>query len=66
MAPHVVSPSASESLAADEGLERLRALIAEGREGEGVAWTPELRKQLSREADEMYWRGEAPDPDVCP
>lgn len=50
----------------DRRLARLRALIAEGEEGEGVPWTPELMKQLSREADEMYMRGEEPDPDVCP
>lgn len=50
----------------DRRLARLRALIAEGEEGEGVPWTPELMKQLSREADEMYLRGEEPDPDVCP
>lgn len=50
----------------DRRLERLRALIAEGEQGEGVPWTPELMKQLSREADEMYRRGEEPDPDVCP
>ena len=50
----------------DRRLARLRALIAEGEEGEGVPWTPELMKQLSREADEMLLRGESPDPDVCP
>jgi hypothetical protein len=44
----------------------LRALIVEGEEGEGVPWTPELMKQLSREADERYRRGEQPNPDVCP
>jgi hypothetical protein len=40
--------------------------MPKSREGKGVPWTPELKKQLSREADEMYWRGEEPNPDVCP
>jgi hypothetical protein len=34
--------------------------------GEAIPWTPELMDEISREADEMYWRGEKPDPDVCP
>lgn len=34
--------------------------------GEGVEWTPALREQLRQEADEMYRRGERPDPDGCP
>ena len=57
---------AFDKAALDVGLERLRAAIARGEVGEAIPWTPELNKQLSREADEMYWRGEKPDPDVCP
>jgi hypothetical protein len=34
--------------------------------GEAIPWTPELMDEISREADEMYWRGEKPDPYVCP
>lgn len=47
-------------------MQRLRAAIAKGGEGEAPPWTPELMEQLSREADEMKRRGETPDPDVCP
>lgn len=47
-------------------LERLRALIREGEEGESIPWTPELMDQLSREADEMIRLGIEPNPDVCP
>lgn len=34
--------------------------------GEGTELTTELLERLNREADEMYRRGELPDPDVCP
>ncbi|MGH2531346.1 MAG: hypothetical protein ACRDJW_03465 [Thermomicrobiales bacterium] len=34
--------------------------------GEDVEWTPAMKEQLSREADEMFRRGELPDPDVLP
>lgn len=50
----------------DRRLERRRALIAEGEEGEGIPWTPEPMKQLSRNAEERRLRGENPNPDVCP
>ena len=50
----------------DRRLQRLRAAIAEGEEGEAIPWTPELMDQLSREAEEMQRRGEMPDPEVCP
>jgi putative addiction module CopG family antidote len=46
--------------------ERLLAALAEGEVGEAIEWTPELADQLSREAEEMFHRGELPDPDVCP
>lgn len=47
-------------------VERLRAAIAKGEEGEALLWTPELMGQLTREAEEMQRRGETPNPDVCP
>jgi putative addiction module CopG family antidote len=50
----------------DRRLQRLRHAIAEGDEGEELAWTPELMEQLTREAEEMIRQGIAPDPDVCP
>jgi antitoxin ParD1/3/4 len=54
----------------DLQLDALRAKIGVGLDeldrGEGVEWTPELMERLSREADELYRRGEQPDPDVCP
>lgn len=49
----------------DRKLERLRALIDEGdravKEGRVRRWTPELRAELNRRADEMIARGEIPD-----
>jgi antitoxin ParD1/3/4 len=50
----------------DRRLQRLRAAIAEGEEGDDVPWTPELMEQLTREAEEMIQQGIDPDPDVCP
>ena len=50
----------------DHRVTRLRAAVAAGEEGESLPWTPELMDQLSREAEEMYHRGETPDPVVCP
>lgn len=51
-------------------LKALRMKIDEGLDeadrGEMDEWTPELRERLRREAQEMYARGEQPDPDVCP
>lgn len=34
--------------------------------GEGLEWTPELMEQIWREGDEMYRRGEKPDPYFLP
>ena len=44
----------------------LQVGIDQADRGETDEWTPELREQLRREADEMYLRGERPHPDVCP
>jgi putative addiction module CopG family antidote len=52
--------------AQDRRLQRLRAAIAEGEEGDDVPWTPELMEKLTREAEEMIQQGIEPDPDVCP
>jgi antitoxin ParD1/3/4 len=53
-----------------EQLNALRMKIQEGLDeadrGEVDEWTPALRERLRREAQEMYRRGERPDPDVCP
>lgn len=57
---------ALELLDRRDKLERLRALLREGEEGDSVPWTPELMAQLSQEADEMIRQGIEPDPDVCP
>jgi putative addiction module CopG family antidote len=50
--------------------EYLRGLILEAEEdiesGRTLEWTPELHRQLRREAEEMMRRGIPPDPDVCP
>jgi putative addiction module CopG family antidote len=45
---------------------RIRVGLDELDRGEGDEWTQELMERLNREADEMYRRGELPDPDVCP
>lgn len=50
----------------DRRLQRLRAAIAKGEEGDDIPWTPELMEQLTREAEEMVRQGIEPDPDVCP
>jgi antitoxin ParD1/3/4 len=53
-----------------ERVQTLRAKLQIGIDqldrGEGEERTPELMERLSREADEMFRRGELPDPDVCP
>lgn len=53
-----------------EQIEALRAKLQHAADqldrGEGEEWTPELMEQIDREADDMYRRGESPDPDVCP
>jgi hypothetical protein len=35
-------------------------------DGKVVAWTPELRRELRQEAEEMVAQGIPPDPDLCP
>lgn len=50
----------------DRKLQRLRNAIDEGKKGDPVPWTPELMEKILQEADEMYRRGELPDPDVYP
>ena len=57
---------AMELLEQREKLEHLRALLAEGEEGEGELFTPELMKQINRDADEMLRQGIEPNPVVCP
>lgn len=51
-------------------LQHLRALLAVGEEDERrgnlVDYTPELMDDIYREAEELFLRGEEPDPDVCP
>ncbi|HET8524402.1 MAG TPA: type II toxin-antitoxin system ParD family antitoxin [Thermomicrobiales bacterium] len=47
-------------------LEKLQVGVDELDHGAGVEWTAELMDQLNREADEMFRRGDTPDPDVCP
>jgi antitoxin ParD1/3/4 len=53
-----------------ERLDHLRSLLAVGMEkakrGELVELTPELMAEIAQRARERVWRGEAPDPDVCP
>lgn len=50
----------------DELLAKLQIGIDQADRGELHEWTPELRDRLIREADEMYLRGDEPDPDVLP
>ena len=65
-----VIDEAPQALDERDRLRRLRASLieaeAEVERGEGVEWTPALMEQLRQEADELYRRGIAPDPDVCP
>jgi len=57
---------AMELLEQREKLEHLRALLAEGEEGEEFLLTPELMAEINREADEMVRQGIEPNPAVCP
>jgi antitoxin ParD1/3/4 len=50
----------------EELIAKLQVGIDQADRGEVDEWTPELRDRLIREADEMYLRGEEPDPDVLP
>ncbi len=54
----------------EQRIREIRASIDEGRaaieRGEGREWTPELRDEINREADERIRLGRLPDPDVCP
>jgi antitoxin ParD1/3/4 len=69
-ADQVITEALRHLAARDRQREELRAKLQIGLDeldrGEGVEWTPELMEQLSREADDMYRRGEKPDLDVCP
>jgi antitoxin ParD1/3/4 len=51
-------------------LDHLRALIQVGLDdverGDVFEFTPELMREIEREADEAFLRGDVPDPDVCP
>jgi antitoxin ParD1/3/4 len=53
-----------------ERSEHLNSLLAVGLEqaqrGELVTFTPELFEEIDRRVEEMFQRGEEPDPDVCP
>ncbi|MCE3249995.1 MAG: Bacterial antitoxin of ParD toxin-antitoxin type system [Geminicoccaceae bacterium] len=50
-----------------ERLQHLRALLEVARhDNDLVTYTPELMDKIYREAEEMFRRGEEPDPDVCP
>ena len=53
-----------------ERLQHLRALLEVGRQdelrGDVVTFTPELFEEIDRRVEEMFLRGEEPDPDVCP
>ena len=53
-----------------EQVMHLRSLLAVGledeRQGNLVDFTPELMDDIYREAEEMFRRGEEPDPNVCP
>ncbi len=50
--------------------DRLRAALTVGMaeidRGEGVEYTPQVLKEIDREADRMLAEGVAPDPDVWP
>ena len=50
----------------DRKRQRLLALLAEGEEGEGIPYTPELRSELWQEALRRAKAGEKPSPDVMP
>lgn len=51
-------------------LEHLRSLLTVGLEeaqrGELIEFTPEYLEDLDRRVEEMFLRGDEPDPDVCP
>lgn len=53
-----------------ERSEHLNALLEVGRQdelrGDLVTLTPELFEEIDRRVEEMFLRGEEPDPDVCP
>jgi antitoxin ParD1/3/4 len=54
----------------EQRIREIRASIDEGiaaiERGEGREWTPELRDEINREADERIRLARLPDPDVCP
>ncbi len=45
---------------------RLLAALAEGEQGDGIPFTPELLEEIDREGDERLRRGDKPGPDVRP
>jgi len=57
---------AIELLDRRDKVERLRALIREGEEGEGIPYSSELLAEIEQESEERFLRGEIPNPDVCP
>jgi putative addiction module CopG family antidote len=65
-----VVEEAMRRLEEHERLEHLRALLEVGRQaelrGDLVKFTPELFEEIDRRVEEMFLRGEEPDPDVCP
>ena len=65
-----VVEEAMRRLEEHERLEHLRALLEVGRQaelrGDLVKFTPELFEEIDRQVEEMFLRGEMPDPDVCP
>jgi antitoxin ParD1/3/4 len=68
--PADVVEAAVQLLDAEDRREHLRSLLRETgqqtREGDVLQWTPELERQLLREADEMDRRGVPINPEVCP
>lgn len=44
----------------------LRAALAEGEQGEGEEYTPELMERINQSALRRWRAGEKPDPDVLP
>ena len=65
-----VVQEAKRLLGEREHLERLRAPLEVGRQdelrGAVVTFTLELFEAIDRRVEEMLFRGEEPDPDVCP
>ena len=45
---------------------RLKAALAEGEQGDGIRFTPELMEQIKRDAERMEREGRDPKSEVCP